>query len=332
VIRYLLSFFLLFFVASCGQEDPRYLGEEEACNNGYFFSLKDLACQAIDGFFLDSDEFSQQWLQTRDDIRVPSVINGRSPFMVGFYYDVDQDNTKFEIAVRRIENGNFHHYSFSDWKEVYLDKGSGWHYVRISIPKDRPLKTGRAINRVQGHWLQRDGWLVEVKGGDPNEGNYRNKPPTWRAAGLQVDPEASDQLAAKSLILGSIEAPSKVYACSRISGQFELIKLDFDLTAIIALKQPGLNWQDWGGVSLEIPALTAGNIPFSFVAVNNEGDCPPPAGPASRSAAGLYFGNGYLLQMDLFDESGKRLELNAWDFSYVSDHLLLQVSASEDIP
>ncbi|MFW7379653.1 MAG: hypothetical protein ACOH5I_12645 [Oligoflexus sp.] len=316
---------LLISLISCQREEARYLGEEETCANGYYFSLKSLACEQITGFFLGTDAYSQDQLQTSDLLRVPTEINGRSPFMVSFYYDVDFDASKFEIAVRRIENGVFLNPVYSDWKEVYVDRGHGWYDVRVTIPEGQDLAAGPAINQVQGHWLQRHGWLVEVKGGDPDEDSDKDRIPSWRTAGLEVDPDAPDQYAAKTLILGPVEGPDEVLPCKELKGKFAVEKLDFDMTVTIALKQPGLDWRDWGSVVLEVPQNTKAWVPFSFVAKDAEGICPPPAGPASRSSTGLYVGDGYLLQLDFYNNSGDRLELNSEDYLYAVDHAFLEV-------
>ena len=318
----------LTMITSCQDDQARYIGQEETCGNGYYYNLGSLQCERISGFFLEKDSFAQDRLQTDQGLRVPTKINGQAPFMVSFYYNVDFDATKFEVALRRIEDHTFLNPVYSDWKEVYVDQGEGWQDVRITLPQT--IEPGPAINQINGHWLQSRGWLIEIKGGDPNEDQDRDNIEFWRSAGIEVDEQISDDLTAKQLILGSIETPEFVESCELITGSFFIEKLEFSLTAIVALKQPGLNWKDWGSSTLSISKGYTGSVPFEFTAQNEQGECPPAAGPAKKDAAGLYSGEGYLLQIDFFDESGNRLDLNRSDYTYRMDSTPIEVTHAKE--
>jgi hypothetical protein len=182
---------------------------------------------------------------------------------------------------------------------------------------------------VENLWQNETGYLVELKGGDRFENEDTDDYSSWRVAGLDVDPTAPDDPDGKVLIMEALGLMDSVQSCETLSFDLNIRKTELDLDLVVALKEPAHpkeTWYDWGSASVEVPAGTSGRVPLSLVLRDKNGTCPP-AGRKVNVERWDAVAGAYVLQIDAFDKSGKKLNLGARDYLVSQSTIGVNVTA-----
>lgn len=294
---------LVLALMACGRPDTTLVGEVQDCDNGTYFSLKTQTCQALWGHEARADAEGFERIHIYNGVTVPRKINGHSPFIVHVAYDVSRTST-LEIVMKRVAYGQVGGDGLTDWQKVEVDPGSG---VRsLVLTPNYALPKGRAAAYIDGRWTIDTGYMIEVKGGDRFEDEDADHFASWRAAGIQVDPDAPSDPSGKPLILGPMQAPDEVLGCQLIEIELPVYRLNFTASFDLALKQPNPKWDGFGGQTIKVDKGFQGNLQFQFEAKNEEG-CAPPGAAARSDESGQIPPHTYLFQLDIYTEDGQKL-------------------------
>lgn len=295
---------LALVLMGCGRPNTTTVGKVQDCDNGTYFSLKTQTCQGLWGHEPRTDAEGFERIHIYNGVTVPRKINGHSPFLVTVAYDVSRP-TSLEISLKRVLFGQVSGDSLSDWHKIELEPGSG---VReIVITPNYALPRGPAAAYIDGRWAIDSGYMIEIKGGDRFEDEDADRFKSWRVAGIQVDPEAPRDPAAKALILGPLDAPEQIIGCQLIHVGLEVQRLNFNASFDLALKTPGSKWDSYGGQTIRVEKGFEGTLAFSFEA-KKDGACAPPGEGAYADASGNYPPMTYLLQLDIYTDDGQKLD------------------------
>ncbi len=304
----------LALMGACRQESTQAIGEVQKCGNGMYFSLQDQACRPLKGYNFQLDAFGFERVKLSNGVSVPRKVNGKSPFIVSFAYNVTQA-ASFDVVVKRYEFGNVKDENYTYWEKVKVPAGQGEAKVRL-FPKDGLIPPGGPAQRVEDQWQEDEGYIIEIKGGDRFENEDSDELSEWRVAGLDVDPSAPDDPDGKVLIMEPISLSASLQSCTTAHFYLEFRKSEIDLAFSIALKEPANAqeaWYSWGTVEIKVPAGSAQKIPVELVLKDRKGLCPP-AGRAVNTSNWDAVPGAYVLQIDVFDKSGKKLNLSTSEY------------------
>lgn len=313
---------------ACRAEKTEELGKVQDCGNGQHFNLQTGQCTMLAGHKLLFDGMGFERVSLKNGMTVPRVVNGKTPFSISFTYDVSRQ-TSFDLVLKKVEDGNLLNDNLTDWAKVTVEAGKGTATVRL-YPKDRKaIEPAKAANYLEGEWLSDSGYAIELKGGDRYEDDDGDPIKSWRVAGVEVNAEAPDDPEGKIFILGDIVVDEEVRSCGEIKGTIEIIKSEIDLDFYLALKEPAKDWHDWGGVGILIAKGTKGIQPFSFWAKDEKGNCPPPGDKVQldpwRASA-----QNYLIQLDIKDDEGEKIELDQQVYKGVRSSVGVRVTAENE--
>lgn len=120
--------------------------------------------------------------------------------------------------------------------------------------------------------------------------------------------------------LGRLEFPETVKSCAPLRVKLEVVQSRIDLSLSLALKQPGDNWLNWGSQTVTVPSsLESQLLTFEFPSKDEKGRCAPP-GEAVRDDPGRAAAGQYLIQLDIFDQEGKKYDnAEAEDYRFVQN-------------
>ncbi len=320
------SLISMFVIAGCQPSETKEIGKVADCGNGSYFSLEAGDCKVLAGHSLVHDQLGFERIQVENGVTVPQAINGRTPFIVSFSYEVSR-RSSFDLVVKRVEYGTVMNDNYSNWEKVTVDPGKGEVKVRL-YPKDgKAMPPGRANNYVQGSWQTDVGYIVEVRGGDRFEDEDADSIDLWRVAGLEINEAVPDDPDAKALILGDLEVASSFVSCGPIRGQLNVLKSDEDLTLVLGLKDPGNNWKTWGEKRIALAKGAQGPVQFDFTAASPEGQCPPPGSAVSVNPWKAEPGQ-YLLQLDLVASDGQQIQFDNNVYQAVRSSVGVEVQAA----
>ncbi len=306
--------FAAFLLSSCQQEKTKAIGQVEDCGSGMYFSLQDQVCRPLKGHSFLTDPYGFERITIENGLTVPKKINGTSPFIVSFRYNVSQA-TSFDIVVKRLEFGEVKGDAYTDWEKVKVPAGEGEVRVRL-FPSGGVIPPGGPAQRVEEQWQEEEGYLIEVKGGDRFENEDSDNFKSWRVAGLDVDPSTPDDPDGKVFIMQPVGLSETVQSCDMLSFELSFQKTDIELDFVVALKEPAhpkSAWYDWGSTSITVPAGTSGKVPVQLVLQDKNGTCPP-AGRKVNTERWDAVAGAYVIQIDAFDQSGKKLNLSAREY------------------
>ncbi|HYX36413.1 MAG TPA: hypothetical protein VE954_25180 [Oligoflexus sp.] len=296
---------LVLALMACGRPDTTPVGQVQDCDNGTYFSLKTQSCQTLWGYETRLDETGFESMHIANGVTVPRKINGQSPFLVTVAYNVSRP-TSLEVVMKEVLFGTVGGDGLTDWQKLELEPGSG---VRsLVLTPNYTLPKGRAAAYMDGRWTIDTGYMLEIKGGDRFEDEDADQIASWRVAGIQVDPEAPRDPAAKSLILGAMVVPDQIVGCQLIEIDLPVQRLTFAASFDLALKQPGSNWASYGGQTIRLEKGFEGALHFQFAAKSETGDCAPPGPPAQADASGQFQPGAYLFQLDIYTDDGGKLD------------------------
>ena len=309
--------------AACKSEKTEELGQMSECDNGSYFNLQTSKCQFLAGHKLMQDSLGFSRIELANGVTVPRSINGKTPFVVSFRYQVNR-RTAFDVVLKKVEYGAMGGDTYSDWAKVTVEAGEGIAFARL-YPKDgKPIPEAKAANNVEGQWVSEAGYAIEIKGGDHFEDDDADSYKSWRVAGIEVDANTLDDPEGKFFILGDIKMDQLVESCKEVQGSIEVVKTDLDIELNFGLKEPGSDWRSWGGKALKIGKGGSGIFSFNFLAQDPEGKCPPPGEPVQiepwKAEAGQY-----LLQLDIFDAEGQMLKFDDSKYQGVRSSLGIRV-------
>ena len=304
-----------FLLTSCQQEKTEAIGQVQDCGSGMYFSLQDQVCRPLKGHSFLTDPFGFERMTITNGLTVPKRVNGTSPFIVSFRYHVSQATT-FEVVAKRLEMGELKGDAYTFWEKVKVEAGEGEARVRL-FPKDGLIPPGGPAQRVEEQWQEEEGYVIEVKGGDRFENEDSDEYKNWRVAGLDVDPSAPDDPDGKVFIMEATAVPSVAQSCDTLQFELTFQKAEIDLEFVVALKEPAHpkeSWYDWGNTYFKVPAGMQGKIPVSLFLQDKYGNCPP-AGRKVNVERWDAEPGAYVIQIDAFDKSHKKLNLSSRDYS-----------------
>jgi hypothetical protein len=298
---------LLLGLWACNRSDPQPLGTVQDCDNGSYFSLKEQSCQQLWGYKAARDSEGFDRLQIINGITVPRKINGQSNFAVEIAYDITRQST-LEVVMKRVDFGQMSNDSFTHYQKLVVEPGQGSR--TLILKPNQKIPPGPAAAYLDGRWSRDSGYAIEVKGGDRFEDEDDDQLKAWRVAGIQVDENAPDDPVGKDIVLGELLAPNEVHGCELVRVTLPVHRLRKSVSFDLALKRPGTpNWDAYGGQTIAIEAGFEGILNFDFLTQNKDGTCAP-TGPAAIPVEGTRNApDAYLFQLDVFDSSGKKLDL-----------------------